>query len=155
MSLPIVGLLSLSRLCSSRSQGPSSSRQAEGQAERGQVLAGRAGRELILGRECSLQPGHHPSPVPSSGPGSPQHTAVPVSPAFFPAVRCPNLQPEVSPPGPPCGAAETLRSALPRWGSPFAAEPRDNVLSTKGLFTLQALLEGVPGSEWGLGCAEG
>ena len=39
-------------------------------------------------------------------------------------------------------------------GSPFAAEPQDDVLSSKGLSTLQALLEGVPGSEWGLGRAE-
>lgn len=42
----------------------------------------------------------------------------------------------------------------PQVGSPFAAEPQDDVLSAKGLSTLQALLEGVPGSEWGLGCAE-
>lgn len=127
--------------------------QAEGQAERGQVLAGRAGGQgAVLGREPSLQPGHRPSPVPSSRPGSPQHTAVPVSPAPTPAGRRPNLQSEVSPSGPLCGAAETLRS--PQVGSPFAAEPQDDVLSSKGLSTLQALLEGVPGSEWGLGRAE-
>ena len=62
--------------------------QAEGQAEQGQVLAGRAGGQgAVLGREPSLQPGHCPSLVPSSGPGSPQHTAVPVSSAPVPAVK--------------------------------------------------------------------
>lgn len=117
-----MGSLSLGCLCPSGSQGPSS-RQAEGQAEQGGVLAGWAGRELILGRECSLQPGHHPSPVPSTGPGSPQHTTVPVSPALLPSCETPQPAARGKSPGASMWGCRDPEVCSPQVGSPFAAVP--------------------------------